>query len=224
VTTGASRCDDDFIFGNSNIPLRGGGGEGEDLTTNDSWDPSPPSYHPPSSRTDPSLFRRWLRPLPQRRQRNIPTFFATDVVSLTERLYPPPPAVAHSEAFGGWSKVGGVICVGNNINEAYGKPYLSDTRKLVLHSQILCQNSLIFSISQIRNIYTSAKVQNLWDRFCVKKISAKNQSKKITLFFWCGKTANFPATSWRLQYIKNASSWDALNGSGLVLWNTENFA
>jgi hypothetical protein len=57
--------------------------------------------------------------------------------------------------------VGGVICVGNNINEAYGKPYLSDTRKLVLHSQILCQNSLIFSISQIRNIYTSAKVQNL---------------------------------------------------------------
>ena len=57
--------------------------------------------------------------------------------------------------------MGGVICVGNNINEAYGKPYLSDTRKLVLHSQILCQNSLIFSISQIRNIYTSAKVQNL---------------------------------------------------------------
>ncbi len=29
-------------------------------------------------------------------------------------------------AFGGWSEVGGVICVGN-INEAYGKPYLSDT-------------------------------------------------------------------------------------------------
>ena len=45
-----------FIVGNSNIPLRGGGGEGEDLTTNDSWDPSSPSYRPPSSRTDPWLF------------------------------------------------------------------------------------------------------------------------------------------------------------------------
>ncbi len=54
----ASRRDEDFIVGNSNIPLKGGGGEGEDLTTNDSWDPSSPSYHPPSSRTDPLLFRR----------------------------------------------------------------------------------------------------------------------------------------------------------------------
>ena len=54
----ASHRDDDFIVGNSNIPLKGGGGEGEDLTTNDSWDPSSPSYRPPSLRTDPSLFRQ----------------------------------------------------------------------------------------------------------------------------------------------------------------------
>ena len=48
----------DFIVGNSNISLKGGGGEGEDLTTNDSWDSSSPSYCPFSSRTDPSLFHR----------------------------------------------------------------------------------------------------------------------------------------------------------------------
>jgi len=30
--------------------------------------------------------------------------------------------------------------------------------------------------------------------------------------------------SWRLQYIKQTSSWDASNGSGIVLWNTEYFA
>ena len=54
----ASRRDDDFIVGNSNILLKGGGREGEDLTTNNSWDPSSPSCHPPSSRTDPLLFRQ----------------------------------------------------------------------------------------------------------------------------------------------------------------------
>ena len=38
-------------------------------------------------------------------------------------------------------------------------------------------------ISQIRIIYTSShRFQNLWEMCCVKKISAKNQSKKITLF------------------------------------------
>ncbi len=54
----ASRPDDNFIIGNSNIPLKGGGGKGEDLTTNDSWESSSPSYCPPSSRTDPLLFHR----------------------------------------------------------------------------------------------------------------------------------------------------------------------
>ena len=39
-----------------------------------------------------------------------------------EQTLPPPPAVGHSEAFGGWSEVGGEIC--GNLNEAYGKPYL----------------------------------------------------------------------------------------------------
>ena len=54
----ALRRDDDFIVGNSNIPLKEGGGEGEDLTTNNSWDPSSPSYRLPSLCTDPLLFCR----------------------------------------------------------------------------------------------------------------------------------------------------------------------
>ena len=54
----ASRCDDNFIVGDSNISLKGGGGEGEDLMTNNSWDPSSPSYCPPSLYTDPLLFCR----------------------------------------------------------------------------------------------------------------------------------------------------------------------
>ena len=53
-----SRHDDDFIGGNSNISLKGGGGEGEDLTTNDSWDPSSLSYRPSSLHTDLLLFPR----------------------------------------------------------------------------------------------------------------------------------------------------------------------
>jgi hypothetical protein len=54
----ALRRNDDFIVGNSNISFKGGGGEGEDLTTNNSWDPFSPSYRPSSSRTDPLLLRR----------------------------------------------------------------------------------------------------------------------------------------------------------------------
>ena len=49
--------------------------------------------------------------------------FLRRALSLRRNDCTPPPAVA----FGGWSVVEGVMCVGN-INEAYGKPYLSDTR------------------------------------------------------------------------------------------------
>ncbi len=110
----ASRCDDTFIVGNSNISLKGGGGEGEDLVTNNSWDPSSPSYCPPSLRTDPLLFRRWLRPLPQRRQRILPPL-SLDGRCHPDRttLPPPPPAVVHLEG----ERCDLCWC---NINEVYG--------------------------------------------------------------------------------------------------------
>ena len=62
-----------------------------------------------------------------------------------------------------------------------------------MYTHRFCVKLTDSQISQIRIIYTSShRFQNLWEMCCVKKISAKNQSKKITLFFDVAKRPTFP--------------------------------
>ena len=60
--------------------------------------------------------------------------------------------------------------------------YFIDKRQLELHSQILCQNSLILQSHRFGIFTHLLRDSRICEIFCVKKISAKNQSKKITLF------------------------------------------
>ncbi len=154
-------------------------------------------------------------------QRNFPTFSAMDVVSLMEQTLPAPPAVGHSEAFGGWSKVGGEIC--GNINEAYGKPYLRYVSLCSLTDSV--SNSPIFSISQIRNIYTSARVQRICEiNFVLKKSQPKISRKKSPFFsMWrnCHLSRNLQSSldnrsRHTIYPLSPSLKWCSMPSSGLI--------
>jgi hypothetical protein len=68
------------------------------------------------------------------------------------------------------------ICVGN-INEAYGKPYLSDTRQLVLQPQILCQTHQ-FSQSHRFGIFTHLRESRICE---IDFVFKKNEKTLQTL-------------------------------------------
>jgi len=72
-------------------------------------------------------------------------------------------------------ELGFCICV-CNINEAYGKPYLSDTRQLVLQSQILCQTHQ-FSQSRRFGIFTHLRESRICEIDFVLKKNEKKPSK-----------------------------------------------
>jgi hypothetical protein len=96
----------------------------------------------------------------------------------------------------------GVFCVSNMINEAV------IIMLFVLHSQILCQIH-IFSNLADSDIYTHLwEIPKIGEIICVEEISAKNQSKKFTLFsMWRNGqlSRNLSAFLGLIQNLKNLS-------------------